>query len=120
MSLALNIIVTVLIVLRLLVYRHRIVRAMGKGHGSHYTSLAAMIIESAAINSAFSLLFLIPFAFNSPIAQLFLQGLAMVQVSSSDRLASAIHLIGTPGCIDVSYHLPRRYGQRLVATNIYE
>ncbi|KXN82729.1 hypothetical protein AN958_02221 [Leucoagaricus sp. SymC.cos] len=79
MSLALNIIITILIVLRLLVYRHRIVKAMGKGHGSQYTSLAAIIVESAAIYSTFALLFLIPFALNSPVSQLFLQGLSMVQ-----------------------------------------
>src|SRR2546421_9385621 len=61
MSLALNILITLLIVLRLMVYRHRIVRAMGKAQGSQYTSLAAMIVESAAIYSTFALLFLIPF-----------------------------------------------------------
>lgn len=79
MSLALNILVTILIVLRLLVYRHRIVRAMGAGHGSQYTSLAAMVVESAAIYSGFALLFIVPFALSSPLAQLFLQALSMVQ-----------------------------------------
>ncbi|KAG7094109.1 hypothetical protein E1B28_007724 [Marasmius oreades] len=79
MSLALNILVTLLIVLRLLIYRHRITRAMGPMHGSHYTSLVAMVVESAAIYSTFALCFLVPFAVNSPVAQLFLQGLAQIQ-----------------------------------------
>ncbi|KAF9457968.1 hypothetical protein BDZ94DRAFT_1174596 [Collybia nuda] len=79
MSLALNILVTIMIVTRLLVYRHRINRVMGKSHGTHYTYLAAMIIESAAIYSTFSLLFLIPFAFKHPLSQLFLQALSPVQ-----------------------------------------
>jgi hypothetical protein len=81
MSLALNILVTILIVLRLLVCRSRINRVMGKTHGSQYTSLAAMIVESAAIYSTFSLLFLIPFAFKHPLSQLFLQALSPVQAS---------------------------------------
>jgi len=83
MSLTLNILITVLIVLRLLVYRHRIVQALGKGQGSQYTSLAAMIIESAAIYSTFALLFIVPFALSSQLAQLFLQGLSLVQVCYS-------------------------------------
>ncbi|KAG7088751.1 hypothetical protein E1B28_012719 [Marasmius oreades] len=79
MSLALNIIVTILIVLRLLIYRHRITKAMGPMHGSQYTSLVAMVVESAAIYSTFALCFLVPFAVKSPLAQLFLQGLAQIQ-----------------------------------------
>lgn len=92
MSLTLNILITVLIVLRLLVYRHRIVQALGKGQGSQYTSLAAMIVESAAIYSTFALLFIVPFALNSQIAQLFLQGLSLIQVCHS-VLQSFRHLV---------------------------
>ncbi|KAJ7583268.1 hypothetical protein C8J56DRAFT_741271, partial [Mycena floridula] len=87
MSLALNILVTILICVRLLLYRARINRAMGKNMGSQYTSLAAMIVESAAIYSTFSLLFLIPFALNRTtslaLSQLFLQALSPVQVTST-------------------------------------
>lgn len=83
MSLSLNIIVTILIAGRLLVYRNRISRVMGKGHGADYTSLAAMVVESAAIYSTFSIMFLVPFATGSPIAQLFLQALSPVQVSEA-------------------------------------
>ncbi|TRM69184.1 hypothetical protein BD626DRAFT_544008 [Schizophyllum amplum] len=79
MSLALNILVTLLIVTRLLLYRHRVRTALGVTHGTHYTSLAAMVVESAAIYSVYSLLFLVPFAMGHPLAQLFLQGLSPVQ-----------------------------------------
>lgn len=79
MSLALNILVTLLIVLRLLYHRHRITQAIGSGHGSQYTSLVAIIIESAAIYSSFALAFLVPFGLNSPVAQLFLQALSLIQ-----------------------------------------
>lgn len=80
MSLALNILVTILIVGRLLLCRYRIGKVMGTKHGAHYASLAAMIVESAAMYSAFSLLFLIPFAMGSSLSQLFLQALSPVQV----------------------------------------
>ncbi|KAJ7593592.1 hypothetical protein C8J56DRAFT_742413, partial [Mycena floridula] len=87
MSLALNILVTILIVVRLLLYRAKINRAMGKKHGAQYTSLAAMMVESAAIYSAFSLLFLVPFSLTQPTAvslsQLFLLALSPVQVFST-------------------------------------
>ncbi|KAJ7188005.1 hypothetical protein C8R46DRAFT_879144 [Mycena filopes] len=82
MSLALNILVTILIVVRLMMYRWRINRAMplGSNHGAEYTSLAAMIVESAAIYSLFALLFLVPFVIGHPLSQLFLQALSPVQV----------------------------------------
>jgi hypothetical protein len=79
MSLALNILVTLMIVTRLLIYRRRIVKAMGSTHGSQYTSLTAMIIESAAIYSLFSLLFLIPFALGHSLSQVFIQALSPTQ-----------------------------------------
>ena len=83
LSLSLNILVTIAIVLRLLVYRHRIAGVLGSSHGSQYTSIAAMIVESAAIYSVFSICFLIPFALNSSISQIFLQALGQVQTSST-------------------------------------
>jgi hypothetical protein len=80
MSLALNILVTILIVIRLLLFRRRVNKLLGKSHGAQYASLAAMIVESAAMYSSFALLFLIPFALNSTVSQLFIQSLSPVQV----------------------------------------
>ncbi|KAJ7346890.1 hypothetical protein DFH08DRAFT_937271 [Mycena albidolilacea] len=85
MSLALNILVTILIVVRLMLYRRRINQALpsNTNHGAHYVSLAAMIYESAAIYSVFSLLFLVPFTIGHPLSQLFIQALSPVQIMSS-------------------------------------
>ena len=83
LSLSLNVLVTIAIVLRLLLYRHRIANVLGTSHGSQYTSIAAMIVESAAIFSAFSICFLIPFALNSSISSIFLQALGQVQISAT-------------------------------------
>lgn len=80
LSLALNIIMTVAIVARLLLFRHRISSALGPGHGTQYTSIAAMVVESAAIYSSFSIVFLILFAINNPVSTVFLQSLGEIQV----------------------------------------
>lgn len=79
-SLALNVLVTVAIVLRLLVYRHRISQALGPNHGSQYTSIVAMLVESASLYSLFSLLLVIPFAIDNPIQNVSLQMLGEIQV----------------------------------------
>ncbi len=80
LSLALNIIVTLMIVGRLLWYRQRIKSLLGNAHGSHYTSIAAMIVESAAMYSLFTLLFLIFFGLDHPMENIFLQVLSQIQV----------------------------------------
>ncbi|OBZ67518.1 hypothetical protein A0H81_12740 [Grifola frondosa] len=78
LSLALNISVTILIVLRLLYHRHQITQLLGPGHGAHYIGIATMLIESAALYSGFALLFLVPFALGNPIANTFLQALGEI------------------------------------------
>ncbi|PPQ94610.1 hypothetical protein CVT25_011404 [Psilocybe cyanescens] len=80
LSLALNMTMTIAICARLLFFRTRVRKVLGHNHGSDYTSIAAMVVESAAIYSAFSLCFLIPFALNHPIQNTFIQMLGEVQI----------------------------------------
>jgi hypothetical protein len=81
MSLGMNNLVTLLIVARLMLYRRRINQALpSNSNGAQYVSLAAMVFESAAIYSVFSLLFLVPFTMGHPLSQLFIQALSPVQV----------------------------------------
>jgi hypothetical protein len=80
-SLGLNLLVTLMIVSSLLFYRWKVNRVLGAGHGAQYLSLAAMLIESAALYATWALLFLIPFMLNNPISEVFLQALGQVQVS---------------------------------------
>ncbi|KAJ7578712.1 hypothetical protein C8J56DRAFT_968893 [Mycena floridula] len=81
-SLGLNILVTLAITSRLFLYRRRITKVLGNNYGSQYTSTAAMIVESAAIYSVFALLFLVPFAVNNALSEVFLQSLAQVQTAT--------------------------------------
>ncbi|KAH7919115.1 hypothetical protein BV22DRAFT_1023530 [Leucogyrophana mollusca] len=79
-SLALNILSTIAIVLRLLYYRYRVTSAFGSRHGSHYTSIAGVVVESAAIYSIFSVLFLVTFAINNPVSSIFMDALNPIQM----------------------------------------
>jgi len=80
-AVSLNVVVTLMIVARLLAHRHYMTKVLGPGHVSHYTGVAAMIVESAALYSAFALLFIIPFGVGNSIANTFLQALSQVQVT---------------------------------------
>ncbi|KAF5323062.1 hypothetical protein D9611_009294 [Ephemerocybe angulata] len=57
LTLALNIIVTGMISIRLLVYRYRITRTIGKADGLQYASVVAMLVESAALVVVFNAFF---------------------------------------------------------------
>ncbi|KAF9467896.1 hypothetical protein BDZ94DRAFT_1287535 [Collybia nuda] len=79
-SLALNIVSTIAIVSRLLYYRHRTASTLGTAHGTQYTTIASMLVESAAVYSISSLLFLVPFIVEHPIQNVFLGLLSPAQV----------------------------------------
>lgn len=80
LSLALNIILTIAIVLRLMLLRYRIVSVLGPKYGTQYTSIAAMIVESAALYSTVSIAFLILFGIGNAVSQVFLQSMNQIQV----------------------------------------
>ncbi|KAF8204054.1 hypothetical protein BJ912DRAFT_224815 [Pholiota molesta] len=72
-SLSVNILLTILIAARLLMYRRRaMLAALPHGHATHYVSLAAIFVESAALYSIVALTFIISYALNNPINQIFL------------------------------------------------
>ncbi|KAJ7350669.1 hypothetical protein DFH08DRAFT_935453 [Mycena albidolilacea] len=72
LSLGVNIILTLLIIGRLLVYRRNLLENLTAAHGAHYISLITIIVESAALYSLFALLFLITYAINHPTNQVWL------------------------------------------------
>jgi hypothetical protein len=85
-SVALNLLVTTMIVGRLLCFRARLNRVTADKYGSQYTSIVAILVESAALYSSY-VLFLIPFALGpksqiaSIVSELFPQSLPPVQAS---------------------------------------
>lgn len=72
LSLGVNIILTILIILRLLAYRREITRRLPADYASSFVSLATIIVESALLYSLFAIAFLVSYALNDPTNQIFL------------------------------------------------
>ncbi|KZT08019.1 uncharacterized protein LAESUDRAFT_698085 [Laetiporus sulphureus 93-53] len=83
MTLALNVVVTIFIVIRILAFRQRIKKVLGADHVSEYVNVAAILVESASLFSAFMILFIVPTALNSPVAQAFIGAVGQIQTVSS-------------------------------------
>jgi len=81
-SVSLNIIVTLLIVGRLFYLRMRTRMALSKEHAKMYTSIAAMLVESAMLYSTFGLIFIISYARNSMVQNVLLPTLGHIQAVS--------------------------------------
>lgn len=81
-STGLNVLVTILIVGRLFVIRRRTRAALSNSHSRTYTSIAAMLIESAALYTSVALIFIVTYARNSDIQNLVLPVLGQVQAIS--------------------------------------
>ncbi|KAI6041473.1 hypothetical protein EDC04DRAFT_3109721 [Pisolithus marmoratus] len=78
-SLASTVFISLLTVLRFMYHRHRVSNVLGQAHGSVYLNFATMIVESAAIYAICAVLYLVPYAIGSPLANAFLQILGMSQ-----------------------------------------
>ncbi|KIJ27597.1 hypothetical protein M422DRAFT_37667 [Sphaerobolus stellatus SS14] len=71
-SVSINIILTILITIRILLHRKKLLDTLPAEHAQQYLSLMTIIIESAAIYSVTALLFIVTYAVNNPINQIFL------------------------------------------------
>ena len=69
-----------MIVIRLYLFHRRTAKLLGPRHGVHYTSIIAILVESAALVDIGWLLFVIPFAMGNPLANIPLSFLIQVQV----------------------------------------
>ncbi|KAF8645371.1 hypothetical protein AX16_007874 [Volvariella volvacea WC 439] len=79
LSISFNVISTLAISGRLFYVRHRIKKAMGAEPSGMYTSIASMLIESAAIFSIWGLVFLICFARDTPFQNIVLPTFGQIQ-----------------------------------------
>lgn len=89
-SLSVNILLTILITVRLVMYRRKISKILPSLDGNHYLSLAAIFVESAALYSIIALAFIISYAVNNPINQIFLSMASSAQVCFVLTLAQYI------------------------------
>ncbi|THH12821.1 hypothetical protein EW146_g7335 [Bondarzewia mesenterica] len=74
-----NIIYTVLVVVRILATRNQIIALMGKELAATYTSIIAVVVESAALYSILGILFIVTFATHSNLSNLIFLSISHVQ-----------------------------------------
>ncbi|KAI0701260.1 hypothetical protein C8T65DRAFT_545628, partial [Cerioporus squamosus] len=72
LSLGVNIILTVLIIARLLMFRRTHLEYLPAENSKQYLSLVTLIVESAALYSCFAIAFLVSYALNQPVNQIWL------------------------------------------------
>ncbi|KAJ6590044.1 hypothetical protein DFH09DRAFT_1027270 [Mycena vulgaris] len=84
-SLGANILLTLLIIGRLVAYRRTLLESLPPDLATHYISLGTVIVESAALYSVFSLLFLVTYAINNPTNQIWL-----AVASASQQIANLL------------------------------
>lgn len=72
LSIAVNLLLTIAIVIRLLIARKQLKTAMGEEYALEYTSLIAIFVESASLYSITSLIYIVAFAVNSNLQNLIL------------------------------------------------
>ncbi|KAI0646408.1 hypothetical protein C8Q79DRAFT_667831 [Trametes meyenii] len=80
LSFSVNVVLTLMIVLRLLVARREIKDTLGSRHASIYTSVMAMVIESASLYTVVVLLSIVACAARSPLQNAVLPMLGQLQV----------------------------------------
>lgn len=71
-SLAVNILLTTLIIARLFMHRRQVLQSLPEEYGRYYVSLASIFVESAALYSVFAIVFLIMYATGSPATHILL------------------------------------------------
>ena len=90
LSLGANVILTALILVRLVMYRRTHLAHLPPGHARHYLSLATLVVESAALYSVFAVMFLVSYALNKPINQIWLGTAQSAQVRHLQRSCESV------------------------------
>ncbi|KAI5118814.1 hypothetical protein M0805_000202 [Coniferiporia weirii] len=78
-AVGMNIIYTILVVGRLFLVRSQVKDALGPEHSSTYTSVAAMIVESAALYSVLGVIYIASFSLHSDVSNLVFLSISHVQ-----------------------------------------
>ncbi|KAF8342482.1 hypothetical protein F5887DRAFT_887257 [Amanita rubescens] len=81
-SLGVNVVLTALIILRLVHLRTVVLRILPADYTKHYMSVVTIVVESVLVYSIFALAFIITYALNNPMNQVFLyMGSACQQIA---------------------------------------
>ncbi|KAG7100299.1 hypothetical protein E1B28_002074 [Marasmius oreades] len=82
LTVSFTIISTVLMLVQLFIFRRRFMEYLGEEYADRYTSIGAMLIESSALYTVWSIIFLGLYIVNHPVQYVFLASLAEVQIIS--------------------------------------
>ena len=82
-SLGVNVVLTALIILRLVHLRTVVLRILPANYTKHYMSVVTIVVESVLVYSIFALAFIITYALNNPMNQVFLYMGSACQVRMS-------------------------------------
>lgn len=82
LSAALNVLITIMITTRLLLYRRALLKTFGnqRALGIPYATITSMLVESCVLYAVSSILFLVPYGIKNPISNVFIPILIQVQV----------------------------------------
>ena len=100
-SIALNILLTLMIVIRLIIHSRNLHAAIGSpaGIGRLYKDVVTMLVESCALSAVSSLLFIVSRGAGNHAADIFLPIFSQTQVRASLRSRSSARLTNaTTGC----------------------
>lgn len=79
-TIAINILLTILIVAHLMQVRRKSQSALGSQAQVPYLSISAMLVEAAFLYTAFGLVFLVPYTMGSAVGVLFFSLMGQIQV----------------------------------------
>jgi hypothetical protein len=91
-SLGVNILLTALIILRLLLHRRAVLRILPADYTKNYLSVTAIVVESVVLYSIFALAFIITYAINNPMNQVFMYMGSACQVRIALVICAWLHL----------------------------
>ncbi|KAI0749659.1 hypothetical protein C8Q80DRAFT_1101643 [Daedaleopsis nitida] len=91
-SIALNVLLTLLLVGRLLYMSEQAKRTIGRDHAATYTSIVAMLVESAVPYAVAGLLFIITYARNSNVQNIMLPILSQIMCISPEVIILRVAL----------------------------
>ena len=90
-SLGVNVLLTILIILRLLLHRRAVLKILPADYTKHYLSVTTIVVESVMFYSIFALLFIITYAIDNPVNQVFMYMGSACQVRIPSVICAWLH-----------------------------
>lgn len=97
-SLSVNVVLTILIIVRLVHLRTVVLRILPADYTKHYTSMVTIVVESVLLYSIFALPFIITYVLNNPMNQVFMYMGSTCQVCISWLSCTEVNVAFAANC----------------------